>query len=99
MGQTQNSCGFRQVYSFHSLTANSPDQVRTVEVGTMTSHSHLLIEQIVQVRLWHGKMLGDAPAGLPRDCHNITFYYQYYNKQEGQEMWPLWGEKVLISEI
>ena len=34
-------------------------------------------------------MLGDAPAGLPRDCHNITFYYQYYNKQEGQEMWLL----------
>ena len=40
-----------------------------------------------------------STAGLPRDCGNISFYYQYYSKQEGQEMWLLWGEKVLIREI
>ena len=36
--------------------------------------------------------------GLPKDCHNITLYYQYYSKQEGQEMWLLWGKKVLIRK-
>ena len=40
-----------------------------------------------------------SPPGLPRDCHNITLYYQYYSKQEGQEMWLLLGEKVSIREI
>ena len=40
-----------------------------------------------------------STAGLPRDCGNITLYYQYYSKQEGQEMWFLWGEKVLIREM
>ena len=33
------------------------------------------------------------------DCHNITLYNQYYSKQEGQDVWFLWGEKVLIGEI
>ena len=40
-----------------------------------------------------------STAGLPRDCGNITLYYQYYSKQEGQEMWLLYGEKVLIREM
>jgi len=40
-----------------------------------------------------------STAWLPRDCGNMTVYYQYYGKQEGQEMWLLWGEKVLIREI
>ena len=47
MGQTQNSCGFRQVYSLHlniildkDLAANRPDPVRILDVGNMTSHSH-----------------------------------------------------------
>ena len=40
-----------------------------------------------------------STAGLHGDCGNIIFYYQYYSKQEGQEMWLLWGEKVLIREI
>ena len=46
-------------------------------------------------------MLGDTYLlqGFPGDCHNITLYYQYYSKQEGQEMWLLWGEKVLIRQI
>jgi len=43
------------------------------------------------------KMLSHAV--LSRGCHNITLYYQYYSKQEGQEMWLLWGEKVLIKEM
>jgi len=33
-----------------------------------------------------------STAGLPRDCHNVTLYYQYYSEQEGQE-------KVLIREM
>jgi len=33
-----------------------------------------------------------SPPGLPRDCHNITVYYWYYSKPEGQEMWLLWGD-------
>ena len=37
-----------------------------------------------------------SPAVLPWDCHNITFYY---SKQQGQEMWFVWGEKVLIKDI
>ena len=49
MAQTQNSCGFRQVYSLHlikhntldrDLAANRPDPVRILDVGNMTSHSH-----------------------------------------------------------
>ena len=40
-----------------------------------------------------------STAVLLRDCGNITIYYQYYSKQEGQEMWLLLGEKVLIREI
>ena len=40
-----------------------------------------------------------SPAVLPRDCDNITLYYQYYSKQEGEEMWLLWEEKVLIRKI
>ena len=40
-----------------------------------------------------------SPAVSHRDCHNKTLYNQYYSKQEGQEMWLLWGEKVLIMEI
>ena len=50
MGQTQNGCGFRQVYSLHlikhtrvidrDLAANRPDPVRNLDVGNMTSHSH-----------------------------------------------------------
>ena len=43
------------------------------------------------------KML--STAVLNRNCHNITLYYQYYSKQECQEMWLLWREKVLIREI
>ena len=35
-----------------------------------------------------------SPAVLPWDCHNITC-----TKQEGEEMWLLWEEKVLIREI
>ena len=31
-----------------------------------------------------------------QDCHTITLYYL---KQDGQEMWLIWGEKVLIREI
>jgi len=23
-----------------------------------------------------------SPPGLPRDCHKLTLYYQYYSKQE-----------------
>ena len=46
MGQTQNSCGFRQVYSLplniidRNLAANPPDPVRILDVGNITSHSH-----------------------------------------------------------
>ena len=40
-----------------------------------------------------------STAVLPRDCHNITLYYQYYSRQHGQEMWLLWRENVLIREI
>ena len=40
-----------------------------------------------------------STAVLPRDCGNITLYYQYYSKQEGQEMWLLWGVNVLIREM
>ena len=51
MGQTQNSCGFKQVYSLHintldrDLAGNHHEPVRTLEIGTrklgtMTSHSH-----------------------------------------------------------
>ena len=47
MGQTQNSCGFRQIYSLHlnaldgDLATLRPQPVRTtLEEGTMTSHSH-----------------------------------------------------------
>ena len=39
---------------------------------------------------------GLSTVGLPRDCGIITIYYQYYSKQE---MWLLWGEKVLIRDI
>ena len=39
-----------------------------------------------------------SPAVIPKDCHNITLYYQYYSKQKGKEMWLLWGKKVLIWE-
>ena len=46
MGQAQNSCGFRQVYSLplniidRDLAANRPDPFRILDVGNMTSHSH-----------------------------------------------------------
>ena len=56
MGQTHNSCGFRQVYSLHlniigrDLAANRPDPVRILDVGTYT----ILTEQTLQMGLWYG---------------------------------------------
>ena len=45
------------------------------------------------------KMLEGAYLLLPRDCHNITLYYQYFSKQHGLEKWFLWGENALIGDI
>ena len=47
MGQTQNSCGFRQAYSLYlhmdrglvANRSNRPDLVMILDVRTMTSHS------------------------------------------------------------
>ena len=54
MGQTQSSCGFRQVYSLHlikhnrqGLAANRPDPVRILDVGKkLQSMGMLKIENI-----------------------------------------------------
>ena len=70
----------------------------------MTSHSHHTdranstggVESKITKQDVRGCL---STAGLPRDCGNITLYYQYYNKQEGQEMWLLWGMNVLIREM
>ena len=67
----------------------------------------LVLEQTVQVgrAVMESKITKQgvrgclSTAGLHMDCGNITLYYQYYSKQEGQEMWLLWGENVLIKEI
>ena len=75
MGQTQNSCGFRQVYSLHlikiildrDLAANRPDPVRILDVGNMTSHSHHTDRANST-----GGAYGLSPAVLLGDCHNIT---------------------------
>ena len=37
--------------------------------------------------------------GLWQYNFGFVLQYQYYSKQEGQEMWLLWGEKVLIMEM
>ena len=74
----------------------------------MTSHSHHTdrANRTGGAGIWllklHRKMLGVAyllQCFTRTDCHNKTLYYQYYSKQEGQEMWLLCGEKVLIMEI
>ena len=72
MGQTQNSCRFRQVYSLplniidRDLAANCPDPVRILDVGNMTSHSHHTdranstggaVDWLLKLQ---SKMLGDA---------------------------------------
>ena len=74
MGQTQNSCGFTQVYSLHLniiilQLINHPNPVRILEVAA--------IIKTVQVRgavAWllklQFKML--SPAVLTRDYYNIT---------------------------
>ena len=75
MGQTQNGCGFRQVYSLHlikhnrlieDLAANRPDPVRILDVGNMTSHSHHTDRAnstggaVAWLLKLQSKMLGDA---------------------------------------
>ena len=72
MGQTQNRCGFRQVYSLplniidRDLAANRPDPVRILDVGNMTSHSHYTdrVNSTGGAVAWllklQSKMLGDA---------------------------------------
>ena len=76
MGQTQNGCGFRQVYSLHiikhnrqltaNLAANRPDPVRILDVGNMTSHSHHTDRAnstggaVAWLLKLQSKMLGDA---------------------------------------
>ena len=113
MGQTQNSCGFKQVYSLclntldRDLAGNHHEPVRTLEVGnrklgTMTSHSHHTnstgggsgITSKMTKQNGRGCL---STAVLPRGCGNITIYYNY-NKHY-QNVWLLWGGKVLIIEI
>ena len=78
MGQTHNSCGFRQVYSLHlikhnrqGLTANRPGPVGILDVGNMTSHSHHTDRAnstggaVAWLLKLQSKMLGDA---YPLQC-------------------------------
>ena len=81
------------------LAANCPDPVRFLDVGTMTSHSHH-IDRANSTGGMASKITKQDVGGclshavLPQACNNITLCYQYYNKQMGQEIWLLWGEKV-----
>ena len=57
----------------------------------MTSHSHPTDRATstggVESKITKQDVRGClSTAGLARDCDNITLYYQYYSKQEGQEM-------------
>ena len=73
------------------MTSHSHHTDRAKSTGGAVSQESKITKQDVRGCL--------STAGFPRDCGNITFYYQYYSKQEGQEMWLLLGEKVLIREI
>ena len=91
MGQTHNSCEFRQVYSLHlniidrDLPANRPDPVRILDVGTMTSHSHHIDRANstgggcgMASKITKQDVRGClSTAVLPRDCHSITLYWTH----------------------
>ena len=76
-----------------NLAANCPDPVRIMDIGTMTSHSHHTDTAnstggaVAWLLKLQSKMLEDAYLlqCFP-ETHNITLSYQYYSKQEGQEM-------------
>ena len=71
MGQTQNSCGFKQVYSLHkhyNFAANHPNKVRILDVAT--SHSDSIGGAVAWLLKLQFKML--SPAVLTRACYNIT---------------------------
>ena len=94
----QNSWGFRQVYSLHlniiyrDLAANCP------VIHTILTEQTVQVGAVAWLLKLQSKILGDVYL-LQCFPGTVTKLLILCTKQEGQEMWLLWEEKVLIREI
>ena len=70
------------ILKHNNFAANLPDPVRILEVAT--SHSNSTGGTVAWLLKLQFNML--STAVLTRNCQNNTLRYQYYSKQEGQEM-------------
>ena len=70
------------ILKHNNFAANHPDPVRILEVAT--SHSNSTGGTVAWLLKLQFNML--STAVLTRNCQNNTLHYQYYSKQEGQEM-------------